>query len=124
MSAADLVVIITWNTDGTDVDMHVTEPNGDVCNYSHNKTQRGGRISTDITTGLGPEIYVLPKAEPGMYLIDADYFSADDNRVSTRTRVFATAYSYWGTDREQVHRATVTLPERKVRQNVLSLKFK
>jgi len=124
MSAADLVVIITWNTDGTDVDMHVTEPNGDVCNYSHNKTQRGGRLSTDITTGLGPEIYILPKAEPGMYLIDADYFSADDNRVSTRTRVFATAYTYWGTDREQVHRATVTLPERKVRQNVLSLKFK
>src|SRR6185295_3385983 len=32
---ANLVVMITWNTDNTDVDLHVTEPTGEECFYGH-----------------------------------------------------------------------------------------
>ncbi len=109
LDQADLVVMIAWNTDGTDVDLHVTEPTGEVCYYSHPQTRIGGRLTQDVTEGLGPEMYVLPKARPGEYVVFAHYFADDTNRASTRTRVFATVYRNWGTEREVVERATVTL---------------
>ena len=59
---ADLAALIFWNTDGTDVDLHVTEPGGEECYYAHRQTAGGGRISQDVTTGYGPEIYILPRA--------------------------------------------------------------
>ena len=124
LSAADLVVIIAWNTDGTDVDLHVTEPSGEVCFYQHDKTTLGGKLSADVTTGFGPEAYVLPKLAPGKYRIDAHYFADDDNRTSTRTRVFATVYRNWGTDREEVHRATVSLEQGKQMHHLLTVEVK
>jgi uncharacterized protein YfaP (DUF2135 family) len=33
--SCDLVVIVGWNTDRTDVDLHVTDPAGEECNYQH-----------------------------------------------------------------------------------------
>lgn len=124
MSAADLVVIIAWNTDGTDVDLHVTEPSGETCFYSHNKTRQGGQLTDDVTEGFGPEMYVLPEAAPGKYRIDAHYFAQDTNRASTRTRVFATVYRNWGTEREEAHRTTVTLDTGKQRHSLMTIEVK
>ena len=99
---ADLVALIFWNTDGTDVDLHVTEPGGEECYYQHRQTASGGQLSQDVTTGYGPEIYILPRAPAGAYSVRAHYFSADANRASTRTKVFALIYRGWGTQEEQV----------------------
>ncbi len=53
--------MITWNTDTTDVDLHVIEPSGEECFYRHRNTRRsGGRLTQDVTQGYGPEMYVLP----------------------------------------------------------------
>ena len=41
LEKADLVAIILWNTDGTDVDLHVTEPRGEECYYRHQHTAAG-----------------------------------------------------------------------------------
>ena len=82
----DLVGMMSWNTDGTDVDMHVIDPRGEECYYSHRDTQIGGRLSTDVTQGFGPEMFVLRKAVPGEYQVRAKYYSSDANRASTRTR--------------------------------------
>ncbi len=105
----DLVVAIAWNTDGTDVDLHVIEPTGEECYYSHRDTRIGGHMTADVTQGFGPEMYVLRKAISGEYKIRAKYFSSDANRASTRTRVFATIYRHWGTPQEVVERRTITL---------------
>jgi uncharacterized protein YfaP (DUF2135 family) len=102
-----------WNTDGTDIDLHVTDPAGEECYYSHDQTKMGGRITDDVTTGFGPEMFLLPKAAPGEYLIRAHYYGERRNRLSMRTRVHVTIVRHWGTAREEVTRKVVTLGKRK-----------
>ena len=98
---ADVAALIFWNTDGTDVDLHVIEPSGEECFYQHTQTASGGHISRDVTTGYGPELYLLPKAPAGSYRVSAHYFATDANRASTRTKVLALIYEGWGTQDEK-----------------------
>ena len=99
---ADVAALIFWNTDGTDVDLHVVEPSGEECFYQHTQTASGGHISRDVTTGYGPELYLLPKAPSGRYEISAHYFATDANRASTRTKVLAFIYENWGAKDERL----------------------
>lgn len=106
---ADLVVMITWNTDGTDVDLHVVEPSGEECFYSHPQTRSGGRITQDVTQGYGPEMYVLPSAPEGRYQIRAKYFASDRLRATTRTKVQVLVFEGFGTSRQRMVERTTTL---------------
>ncbi len=109
MKSADLVVTITWNTDNTDVDLHVTEPSGEECFYSHRQTRSGGELTRDVTQGYGPEMFVLKRAPSGRYLVRAHYYASDRNRASARTKVYVTTYEDWGTPRERATEKVVTL---------------
>jgi hypothetical protein len=109
MKRADVVVTITWNTDNTDVDLHVTEPSGEECFYEHRQTSIGGELTQDVTQGYGPEMYVLPRAPKGHYRIRAHYFASDANRTSARTKVYVTVFENWGTPTERVSERVVTL---------------
>lgn len=109
MTRADLVVTITWNTDNTDVDLHVTEPGGEECFYGHRETRSGGRLTQDVTQGYGPEMYVVRDALDGDYRVRAHYFASDRNRASARTKVYATIYRNWGSKDENVSEKVVTL---------------
>jgi hypothetical protein len=106
---ADVVVTITWNTDNTDVDLHVTEPGGEECFYGHPETHSGGKLTRDVTQGYGPEMYVLPHAPSGRYEIRAHYFASDANRASARTKVYVTVIENWGTASERATDQVVTL---------------
>lgn len=106
---ADVLVSITWNTDNTDVDLHVIEPSGEEVFYSHPNSKAGGHLTRDVTQGYGPEMYVLKKAPRGKYTVRAKYFASDASRASTRSKVYATVYRNWGTDRERVEHRVVTL---------------
>jgi tetratricopeptide (TPR) repeat protein len=109
LGKADLVVMITWNTDGTDVDLHVVEPGGEECFYGHRSTRSGGQLTQDVTQGYGPEMYVLPSAPEGKYEIRAAYFASDRNRASARTKVHVLVFEGWGTSRQRVSERTVVL---------------
>ncbi|MCX4245231.1 DUF2135 domain-containing protein [Paraliomyxa miuraensis] len=109
VAEADILVTITWNTDNTDVDLHVLEPSGEECFYSHPNTRSGGRLTRDVTQGYGPEMYVLAKAPPGQYRVRAKYFASDANRASARTKVHATITRNWGRANEEVETKVVTL---------------
>lgn len=109
MEEADLVVIITWNTDASDVDLHVIEPSGEECFYAHPTTLSGGRLTRDVTTGYGPEMFVLGEAPRGTYRIRAKYFAADDNRASARTKVHATILRDVGRPGETREEKVITL---------------
>jgi hypothetical protein len=109
MTQADLVVTITWNTDNTDVDLHVTEPTGEECFYGHRQTRSGGELTRDVTQGYGPEMFVLKRAPNGRYLVRAHYYASDRNRASARTKVYITTYEDWGTPRERATEKVVTL---------------
>jgi tetratricopeptide (TPR) repeat protein len=121
LGRADVVVTITWNTDNTDVDLHVTEPSGEECFYSHRNTRSGGALTQDVTQGYGPEMYVLPHAPKGRYDIRAHYFASDNNRASARTKVYATVFEDWGTKAEKVTEQVVTLEAGKEFHSIATL---
>jgi hypothetical protein len=118
----DILVALSWNTDGTDVDMHVIEPSGEKCYYQHPDTKIGGHLSRDVTQGYGPEMYTLANAKPGTYQIKAKYFASDANRASTRTKVSATIIQNWGTEQERILHKTVTLRYGKEMHEILTIK--
>ncbi len=112
LDEADLVITIMWNTDATDVDLHVYEPAGGHCYYGHRST-RTGLLTTDVTQGYGPEMYVSRRTQPGRYRVTAHYFASRADRLSARTKVYASIIRGYGTPQESVERKVVTLEEGK-----------
>ena len=107
--SADLLVTMMWNTDQTDVDLHVVEPSGEECFYSHPKTRSGAVLTQDIRNGFGPEMYHVRKAPAGNYDIYAKYFNANANRTGMRSKVYLTIYRDFGDGGESVIRKVVTI---------------
>jgi hypothetical protein len=112
-ACADLMITITWNTDNTDIDLHVQEPSGEKCFYSHPTTRIGGSLSRDVTQGFGPEMYVLPRAPSGSYKVMVKNFATNQNRTGMRTKIYATVYRHWGQANEKVLRKAVSLEKAK-----------
>ncbi len=77
-----LRVTLVWETDANDVDLHVVDPNGKECFYSHKSTRSGLELYEDITQGFGPEVIRTARVFPGTYHIGVNYFSAGPMGVS------------------------------------------
>ncbi|MCO6459641.1 MAG: VWA domain-containing protein [Pirellulaceae bacterium] len=120
---ADLVVVMMWNTDRTDVDLHVEEPSGDECYYKNPSTRSGGRISGDVTEGFGPEMYTIRSAPRGKYSVRANYYATDNNRTGVRTKVYVTVYQQYGSKSEAVSRHVVPLVGDKEKRDVVSVEL-
>ena len=120
----DLMISIMWNTDSTDVDLHVKEPTGEECYYGHRKTKIDGQITQDVTQGYGPEMYVLKNAPEGSYAIRVKYFASNRNLASARTKVYAAIYENWGTPKEKVTRKVVTLEYGKEMHDIATVRVK
>lgn len=85
----DLRVVIEWNTEATDLDLWVDEPNGERAIYSNPRTLIGGRLSNDMTQGYGPEEYLLRRAPDGTFTVRATVFSADRINPNGSSRITA-----------------------------------
>jgi vault protein inter-alpha-trypsin-like protein len=85
----DVRVTIEWNTGATDMDLWVDEPSGERAIYNHPRTAIGGRLSNDMTSGYGPEEYLLKRAIPGEYRISVNVFAADSINPNGTTVVTA-----------------------------------
>ncbi len=77
-----LRVTLAWETDANDVDLHVVDPAGEECFYSHKTTKAGLELYEDITQGLGPEVVRTGELKPGTYHIGVNYFAAGPMGVS------------------------------------------
>tara|TARA_B110000467_G_C18268007_1_gene450556 strand:- start:131 stop:1279 length:1149 start_codon:yes stop_codon:yes gene_type:complete len=106
---SDLLFTIMWNTDETDVDLHVFEPTGEECSYQNRRTRSNGQITSDITTGFGPEMYFNVKAPRGKYDVKVNYFAKNANRVEFRSKAHVTVYRNFGRPNESVTRNTIRL---------------
>ena len=96
----DIRVVINWNMNNTDIDLHVKDPNGEVCYYSHRETQMGGRISTDITTGYGPEQFMLKKAIPGKYEVFVNYYGDSQVKAEGPSTIMAEIFTNYSGAKE------------------------
>ena len=97
----DIRVVINWNKNDTDIDLWVTDPKGEKCFYSHNRTSAGGRISADITQGFGPEQFMLKKAMNGTYKVETNFFGERQVTLSGPTSIMAEIYLYYSDGRQE-----------------------
>ncbi len=105
----DIRISLSWDSDMTDVDLHVFEPTGEHAYYGHNQTQMGGLVSRDFTQGYGPEEYILKKALPGKYLIKVHYYGSHQQTVSGACTIIATVYTNYGREGEKKQVLTLRL---------------
>ncbi|MCP4441208.1 MAG: VWA domain-containing protein [Aureispira sp.] len=117
----DLVITIMWNTDQTDIDLHVYEPSGAHCYYEKKTTKSGGRMTQDVTQGYGPEMFIHGSAPKGKYKIKAKYYSNNSSRTSAPTKVYATIYKNRGKANESVVRKVVELKGNKDIEDILTV---
>ncbi|HUN92590.1 MAG TPA: DUF2135 domain-containing protein [Burkholderiaceae bacterium] len=75
-----LRVVLTWDSDGTDLDLHVVSPDGEHVWYGDRVGANGGALDVDVTTGFGPEIYATPSPLPGVYHVFVNYYGAGERR--------------------------------------------
>lgn len=97
-----ILVTLTWDTNGTDLDTYVIDPTGDYSCYYHKVTADGGALDHDVTTGYGPEHWTLTDnntvryGQP--YKIRVHYYS-DHGHGGTNYTVSIVEYE--GTTRQQ-----------------------
>lgn len=83
-----LSVLLSWDSDNTDVDLHVISPDGKHVWYGERVSENGGALDIDVTTGYGPEIFSTPNPIKGTYLVYINYYggrSKTDLTVSNVT---------------------------------------
>ena len=93
----DLRTVLTWDADNTDMDLWVTDPNGEKCFYSNTLTYQGGRMSRDFTGGYGPEEFSLRDAKPGKYKIEVNYYGSRQQVVAGATTLQVRLTTGFGT---------------------------
>lgn len=106
-------VILTWDANDCDIDLWVTDPNGEVAMYNHPLTYQGGHMSRDFTGGYGPEEFILRTPKPGKYKVQINYFG--DHRQNALGPVTAQVrmITHFGTKEQKEERITVRLKENK-----------
>lgn len=111
----DLRAVLSWDTDNTDVDLWVTDPDGEAAYYGNALTYQGGRMSQDATGGYGPEEFALRHAKPGVYRVEAQFYGHRQQIVSAATTIQLVLSTGFGTARQADRRVTLRLREPKDR---------
>jgi tetratricopeptide (TPR) repeat protein len=107
----DLRIVLTWDTDSTDMDLWVTEPSGEKCYYGHALTAIGGLMSRDFTGGYGPEEYLVRRALRGEYRVQANFYASRSATLTGPTTLQATVITNWGRPNEERRALTLRLAE-------------
>jgi Ca-activated chloride channel homolog len=101
----------------------VTEPTGEKCDYSHNRTAIGGMVSDDFTEGYGPEEYLVRRALPGVYRIQANFFGSGSESLTGSTTAQATVITHFGRPEEDRRTLTLRLTDAKEVVDIGSVRF-
>lgn len=75
-----LRLVLSWDSDSTDLDLHVVSPDGQHVFYGSRVADNGGALDVDVTTGFGPEIYASPTPPPGIWHAYVNYYGAGEKR--------------------------------------------
>jgi Ca-activated chloride channel family protein len=105
----DLRVVLSWDADNTDIDLWVTDPNGEKAYYGNRLTYQGGRMSQDFTGGYGPEEFSLKNAKPGRYRVEAQFYGNRQQIVAGATTLQLRLATRFGTPAESEKIVTLRL---------------
>jgi tetratricopeptide (TPR) repeat protein len=109
----DLRVVLSWDSDNTDIDLWVTDPNGEKTYYGSPHSYQGGWLSHDCTGGYGPEEFILRNAKPGKYKIEANFFGDHSQLVTGATTLQLHLFTGFGTARQKDQAVTLRLKDAK-----------
>ena len=118
-----LRIVMSWDVDETDIDLHVLEPGGEEAYYGHRRTSSGGFVSEDVTTGYGPEEYLRKTSEKGVYKVMANYFASHQQALVGAATVTASVYTGWGTKDEKMETLSFRLDKPKDKHLVGEVKI-
>lgn len=109
----DVRIVISWTSDNSDIDLWVADPLNERCGYTNKLTKGGGRLSGDITTGFGPEEYMMKKAVNGSYTAEINYFGDTRQTIAGPVTVKAELYTHYGTPQQKKQVINVRLESKK-----------
>lgn len=109
----DLRIVMTWDADSTDIDMHVVEPSGEEVFYSHQRSRTGALISHDVTTGYGPEEFLHKVAPKGKYEVSTKYFASHQQSLIGPATITVTYFTNWGRENQESHSMSLRLDKQK-----------
>ncbi|MCU6502033.1 DUF2135 domain-containing protein [Rugamonas sp. A1-17] len=98
---ARLRVVLSWDSAGTDLDLHVVTPDGGHAWYGNRVLQDGSALDVDVTTGYGPEIFSSASPQKGNYHVYVNYFGSGAD-TSTLTVARVSIITNEGTPRERL----------------------
>lgn len=107
--AADVRVVMDWDSDNCDIDLWVTDPSAVKCYFGNRFTASGGRLSRDLTGGYGPEEFMIRKAPKGTFKVQANYYGDRQQRLSGPTTVQVAVYRNYGRPNERRESTTIRL---------------
>jgi len=106
-----LRVVLSWDSDNTDLDLHVVSPDGEHVFYGSRVAGNGGALDVDVTTGFGPEIYATPAPLRGAYHVFVNYYGAGERRdVITTAQVAIVLDEGTPREKQQVFRVPMRKP--------------
>lgn len=85
---ARLRIVLSWDSAGTDLDLHVVTPDSEHAWYGNRALKNGGALDVDVTSGYGPEIFSSPSPQNGNYHVYVNYYgSGSGKEVITTAQV-------------------------------------
>ncbi|MFB9242944.1 DUF2135 domain-containing protein [Massilia antarctica] len=106
-----LRVVLSWDSDGTDVDLHVVAPDGGHSWYGNRVMPNGGALDVDVTTGYGPEIFSSAAPPKGNYHVYVNYYGAgQETGILTVAQVAIITNENSPNERQEVVRVPLRAP--------------
>ena len=119
----DVRIIMTWDADNTDMDMHVVEPSREEAYYGHRRTRIGGNVSRDFTQGYGPEEYCLRRAMRGSYTVRTKFFGSSAAKLIGAVTLQVEVFTNYGRHNQKRKAITLRLTENKETFTVGKIRF-
>ncbi len=109
ITPAHLKVLLSWDKDNTDLDLHVVTPSGEHCFYGNRRLASGAALDVDVTTGYGPEIISAPSPMNGTYLVYVNYYGGFDSSKQDLITAKVTVVTHAGTPDEKIDSSLVPM---------------
>jgi uncharacterized protein YfaP (DUF2135 family) len=106
-----LRVVLSWDTPGTDLDLHVIAPDGGHAWYGGRVMANGGALDVDVTTGYGPEIFSSAAPTPGNYHVYVNHFGGgQEQAIVTVAQITVIAHENTSREKKQTFRVPMRAP--------------
>jgi hypothetical protein len=109
----DVRIVIGWSSDNSDVDLWITDPYKQKCLYSEPLTRIGGKMSSDVTRGFGPEEFCLKKAVSGDYFVQVNLYGDTRTTLGGPISIKADCFTNFGKPNQERKAINVRVVENK-----------